>query len=188
MGIISNFVNFLQYSWQCYLLVSKLSNFVDAYLQNFWFAVVSCMLLIKSRLYSFSKKTPYKKEQSYALLDLETVENKQSILTLPKRKLSNNNSIHDYSSKRKRRCGHFNWGFQFGRKRVDKLWKNMVKACRRWKRWYLNKDFETKKIKIFQNEARNIVTKLSWYVDNNDNIWMERVFQKISDFLFICLV
>lgn len=83
------------------MLVSKLSNFVDAYWQNFWFAVVSCMLLIKSRLYSFSKKTPYKKEQSYALLDLETVENEQSILTLPKRKLSNNNSIHDYSSKRK---------------------------------------------------------------------------------------
>lgn len=117
-------MNFLQYSWQCYLLVSKLSNFVDAYWQNFWFAVVSCMLLIKSRLYSFSKKTPYKKEHSYALLDLETVENEQSILTLPKRKLSNNNSIHDYSSKRKRRCGHFNWGFQFGRKRVDneKIW------------------------------------------------------------------
>ena len=66
-----NFVNFLQHSRQCYLLVSKLSNFMDAYWQNSWFAVVSCMLFIESRLYSFLKKTPYKKEQSYALLFLK---------------------------------------------------------------------------------------------------------------------
>lgn len=69
--------------------------------------------------YSLFQRRPLTKRAELCFTLLKTVENEQPILTLPKRKLSNNNSIHDDSSKRKRRYGHFNWGFQLGRKRVD---------------------------------------------------------------------
>lgn len=79
--------------------------------------VVTCFSIKVA--YSLFQRRPLTKRAELCFTLLETVENEQPILTLPKRKLSNNNSIHDDSSKRKRRYGRFNWGFRLGRKRVD---------------------------------------------------------------------